>query len=64
MKVLRNYTKLKKMSEDEDPYVDASPEERVSIIWEITSENWSLRDKQNVERRLQRNITALIKKQG
>ena len=52
------------MDEEEDCYVDASPGERISIIWEITSENWSLKDRKNVERRLQRNITTLIKKQG
>jgi len=64
MKVLRSYTRLKRMDEEEDCYVDASPGERISIIWEITSENWSLKDRKNVERRLQRNITTLIKKQG
>jgi hypothetical protein len=61
MKVIRNHTTLKKMTKQDDCYVDASPRERVSFIWQLTAELWSLKDKQNVEQRLQRNVTNLIR---
>lgn len=61
MKVMRNHTTLKKMTKQDDCYVDASPRERVSFIWQLTAELWSLKDKQNVEQRLQRNVTNLIR---
>ena len=61
MKVIRNYTKLKKMTKQDDSYVNASPQERISVIWEITAELWSLKDRQFAEQRLQRNVTKLIK---
>lgn len=49
------------MTKQDDCYVDASPRERVSFIWQLTAELWSLKDKQNVEQRLQRNVTNLIR---
>ena len=58
---MRNHTKLKKMTKQDDCYVDATPRERVSFIWQLTAELWSLKDKQNVEQRLQRDVTNLIK---
>ena len=61
MKVIRNHTTLKKMTKQDDCYVDASPRERVSFIWELTAELWSLKGPQYVEQRLQRNVTNLIK---
>ena len=61
MKVMRNRIALKRMTKHDDCYVDASSQERVSFIWELTAELWSLKDKQHVERRLQRNVTNLIK---
>ena len=64
MKVNRNFTSLIKMADQDDCYVDASPEECVSVIWEITAELWSLKDRKIVERRLQRNVTNLIKQQS
>ena len=61
MKVIRNHATLKKITKQDDCYVDASPRERVSFIWPLTAELWSLKDKQNVEQRLQRNVTNLIR---
>jgi len=60
MKVIRNYTNLKKMTKQDDSYVNASPQERIAVIWEITAELWSLKDRQYAEQRLQRNVTKLI----
>ena len=64
MKVMRNHATLKKMTKQDDCYVDASPRERVSFIWQLTAELWSLKDKQHVEQRLQRDVTNLIRQQG
>jgi len=39
-----------------------APKERISFMWDLTAELWSLKGIEYVERRLQRNITNLIKK--
>jgi len=52
------------MTKKDDCYVDASPQERISFIWQLTAELWSLKASQYAERRLQRNVTNLIKQQG
>ena len=62
IKLNRKHAVLKKMTKEEDNYMDASPAQRVAVVWELTREIWSLKDKKNVERRLQRNITRLIRK--
>ncbi len=61
MKLQKQYTALKKMSKEEDNFVDATPAERVSMIGDLTAELWSLSDPQGVERRLQRNVAKLIR---
>ena len=57
MKMIKKHTVLKKMSKQEESFVDASPEERVEFIWDLTAEIWSLKDRESVKRRLQRDIT-------
>ena len=64
MKLKRDYAKLSKMTDADDAYVDASPAERVGLVWEITRELWSLRNRQDAERRLQRNVATLVRQQG
>ena len=61
MKVDRNKTYLGKASKNDEGFVDMSPAERVSFMWELTAELWSLKKSPYVERRLQRNITNLVK---
>jgi hypothetical protein len=61
MKLKKTYTRLKRMDKSDDSYVKDSPSNRISMMWEITSEIWSLRKNKYVKRRLQRNITNLIK---
>ena len=48
----------------DDCYVDWPPGKRVSFIWDLTKEIWSLKDKKSAERRLQRNITNIKKTKG
>ena len=62
MKIVRSHTSLRKLPEHDDCYVDASPKERISFMWELTAELWSLKGIEYVERRLQRNVTNIIKK--
>ncbi len=62
MRVNRKRTVLKKISKSDDSYVNASPQERISFMWELTAELWSLKGPEYVKRRLQRNITKLIKR--
>lgn len=64
MKLDRNRTKLKKMDREQDWYMDASPAERVSFMWELTAELWSIKDKLYAQQRLQRDVTNLVRRQG
>ena len=64
MKLMRDHAKLSKMTDADDSYVEASPAQRVGFVWEITKELWSLRNRQDAERRLQRNVATLVKQQG
>jgi hypothetical protein len=64
MRVQRDHAKLVDMTVDEDEYADISPAERVSFIWELTAEVWSLGGDDSAQSRLQRNITNLVREQG
>jgi len=64
MELVRNYAVLKKLTDEDDSFVNLSPQQRVSFIWELTAELWSLKDKNCAEQRLQRDVTNLIKEQG
>jgi len=61
MKLAKNHVKLIKMGREEDSFVKALPAERVSFMWELTKELWSLRNRQDAERRLQRNVANLVR---
>ena len=58
---MRNHAILKKMTKEDDCFVDASPQQRIAFMWELTAELWSLKDSKCAERRLQRHVTNLIK---
>ena len=62
MRLIRDHTALRRLSQEDEIYVDAPPKERISFVWELTAELWSLKGPEYVERRLQRNVTILIKK--
>jgi len=61
MRLVRDITKLKKMGVEDDSFVDASPSERVGLVWELTRELWSLSGGENAEHRLQRDVGNLVK---
>jgi len=60
MKLDRTKTLLKRQTKQDDCFVDASFQERISIVWDLTSELWSLKGDSDAERRLQRHVTKLI----
>ncbi len=60
MKILRNKTKLTKMSKSDDSFVAASPQICIAFMWELTAELWSLKGSPYVKRRLQRDVANLI----
>ncbi len=49
------------MSKEDDSFTSASPSKCVSFMWPLTEELWSIKGSDYVKRRLQRNITKLIK---
>lgn len=55
---------VKKSLQDHDDtgYVDATPEERIAIQWELTKMAWKLADPSfDAEQPLQRHVTNLIR---
>lgn len=51
------------MSEDADEgYVQAEKHELISMIWEITKDHWAFVRGQDAERRLQRDVTTLVRR--
>jgi len=63
MRVQRQKVRLRKLSDEDNGFVDASPAERLSVIWELTEELWSLREKDRAQQRLQRHVAGLIRQQ-
>ncbi len=61
IKMNRNRMVVRKIHDEQDDYVHLSSAERVSLIWELTQEVWSLKDKKSVQQRLQRHRTRIIK---
>ncbi|MHC4434791.1 MAG: hypothetical protein ACYTBS_23380, partial [Planctomycetota bacterium] len=59
IRLQKNRTRLKKLSDEDDDFVDASPAQRLDMIWDLTAELWSLRGKDCAEQRLQRHVTSL-----
>jgi len=51
-----------KSPEAEDNYVDLPPAERVSLVWDLTEEIFSLSGEYDVKSRLQRDVITIIKK--
>ncbi len=64
MKVDRNIVSIKKLTDKDNGFVDATPRERVGMVWELTKEAWYIKDKEDAEQRLQRDVVKLIRKRG
>jgi len=61
MELVRNHAILKKLTDENDSFVNLSLQQRVAFMWELTAELWSLKDKNCAEQRLQRNVTNLVR---
>lgn len=48
MKLDKSHTKLMKMTHEDDSFVAGPPAVRVGMIWELTQELWSLRNRQKM----------------
>jgi hypothetical protein len=65
MNMDRKHTEIYKMTDNRNvDYVDGTPEDRILLVWPLTKEIASLSVKHDVERRLQRHITSLIRRKG
>ena len=63
MNLNRKLVRIINMREDiDDGLVQAERHELISIIWEITKDNWAFVRGQNVERRLQRDVTTIVRR--
>lgn len=63
--MIREHTAKYRMTEQiNDDFVPGTPEDRIAFVWPLTREIASLSEKQDVERRLQRHITHLTRREG
>ena len=63
MKMNKKIVKRINMDEDiDDGYVLARRSELISMIWEITKDTWAFVRGQDVKRRLQRDVTTIIRR--
>jgi len=60
IRLQKDRARLRKLTDEDDDFVDASPAERLGMIWELTAELWSLRGQDCAEQRLQRHVASLI----
>jgi hypothetical protein len=61
----RTVTVVKKqLKEQEDHYVEGTPEERVAHVWPLTAELVLLGGQYNAEQRLQRNVISVTRREG
>ena len=64
MSMDRKHTALYRMTDSRNvDYVAGSAEERILLVWPLTKEIASLSIKHDVERRLQRHITRLVRRE-
>ena len=64
MKMDRKHTSVHRMTDNQNvDYVSGSAKDRILLVWPLTKEIASLSIKHDVERRLQRNITSLIRRE-
>ncbi len=58
----RNHTAICQMSDHrDDNFIPDTPADRIGLVWFLTREITSLSKKYDAERRLQRNVTRLIR---
>jgi hypothetical protein len=61
----RKHTVLLRMTDRRnDDVVHGTPEDRIGLVWPLTLEISSLSKNHDAERRLQRHVTSLIRREG
>ena len=61
----RKHTAIYRMSDlRNDDFVPGTPAARINLVWLLTREIASLSKKHDAERRLQRHVTRLIRREG
>jgi len=61
----RSQTKKKILSDTtNDDFVPGTMAERIAMVWPLTKEVASLSKRHDVERRLQRDVTRVIRREG
>ena len=61
----RKHTVVYRMSDRRnDDFVPGTPTDRISLVWLLTREVVSLSKKHYAERRLQRHVTRLVRREG
>ena len=62
----RQHVRLFRSHEESDDggYMEGTPAERLSQVWELTKEVWSFVPGQDAEQRLQRHVAVLIRRGG
>lgn len=64
MKVDRSKARLLRMSESDDSgFVEGTPSERIAMVWPLTYEVFSLSKYHDVERRLQRHVVRVTRRE-
>jgi hypothetical protein len=65
MNMNRKRTVLGKMADHRNvDYVSGTPEDRILLVWPLTQEITSVSVKHDAERRLQRHVTRLVRREG
>ncbi len=59
MQMDRSKVTIKPLTSDDDEFVDATPSERVLMVWPLTHEIWDIYKPGYAKQRLQRNIATL-----
>ena len=61
----RKITAIYRMSERRyDDLVPGTPADRISLVWPLTREIASLSKKHDVERRLRKHVTRIVRREG
>jgi hypothetical protein len=65
MNMNRKRTAIYRMTDNRNvDYISGTPEDRILLVWPLTKEIASLSVKHDVERRLQRHVTRLVRREG
>ena len=62
-KLDRSVTRLTHLEAADDGYVGGDPATRIALVWPITRETWAFMRPADAQRRLQRNIARLVRRE-